>query len=250
MANFDKTTLEGLIFLDKKLLTGFNIEDDNFLSAVSLCVKYYHNVDEHIKRFISELSTDFEKKFGKKSASQEHQKTGVFRWEKYFDDEEGNKYFIVEKTGKTYTAKPSTYEEAMKYAGPGFIITKDKCKIIDFLVENQEEAKATYQFIRHRASGQIMKDGKLVNNPECNITKSHHVPLIVVKDEKNLLKETPNLVQVVNLKFRKEETTLQSLVRQEDVSRIFRQVGAFDCAFELTKEKRYVTEEFASYLGV
>lgn len=247
MKIFNTSTLEGLIFLEKTLISGFNLEDDDFLNVISLNLKYYHNSPEHILFLTEMLSTEFKKRFNTTLRTKIHEKTGIFRWEQYFDDEPGYAYFIVErKEGKVTTTAISHYH-ALTYNVPGFVIAKDHIKVLDLFPANGQEGEFLYTFLREKCSKKIFREDQLVDNPAID-EQCHQVPLFVVKDYDNLIKDKSGLVKVVNLKFIKKGVTLQSLVTPVDFHKILARFRTFECEFELKKETRYVSLEFAQYM--
>lgn len=76
MEIFDSTTLEGLGLLEKRLISGFNIEDGESLSAISLYLKYYHNSPEHIIFLIKAINNGFKERFNKNPTVSYHEKKG------------------------------------------------------------------------------------------------------------------------------------------------------------------------------
>ncbi len=246
---FSQTTLEGLIFLEKELISGFNIENDDFLNAISLNVKYYHNVPDHIKNLIKQISKEVYSNLKRNPVLKEHSKIGIFKWEPYFDHEKGNKYFEVQRKRRKINIIPLTIKEMKEYKGSNLLIARDKTKIITFLPLCDKEALAIYQFLRNKASKKIISNnGSLINNVNYLDEKCHKVPLFIIKDQDNLIKNKKNLVEVVNLKFKKEEEILQSLVTKEKLGKILSNFANFDCEFELHREKRYVSPEFHIYM--
>lgn len=247
MYTFDHVTLEGLELLEKRLISGFNLENDEFLSAISLNLKYYHNSPEHMLFLIEYLNKEFKEKFNKNPKIINHEKTGIFRWEKYFDDEPGNEYFIAERKKGRLDTSPIKYVDIKEYDGQGFIIAKDYAKVLDLIISDGKEGEFLYKFMREKCSKKILKEGKLVDNPVID-EKCHQIPLFIVKDSDNLIEDKSGLVQVINLRFIKENKILQSLIKPEELSKILTRFGSFECEFELRKENRYVSLEFASYM--
>jgi hypothetical protein len=145
--------------------------------------------------------------------------------------------------------KQLTVGEMQKYTGPGFIVAKDYAKIIDFIPSNGAEAKEICHFLRFNASKLLLgPDGNYIENPDFLDEGCHKVPLFIVKDQKNLITDKQDLVEVINLKFRKGDNILQSLMSQNQLRRVLTGLATFDCEFELQKEIRYVSPEFANYM--
>lgn len=142
---------------------------------------------------------------------------------------------------------PIQYPNIKEYNGPGFIIARDYTKVLDIIISEGKEGEFLYKFLREKCSKKIFKEGILVDNPVID-ERCHQIPLFIVKDSNNLIEDKSGLIQVINLKFIKEENVLQSLIKPEELSRILTRFGTFDCEFELKKENRYVSLEFASYM--
>ncbi len=239
-----ETTLEALIFIDKGLISGFNIEDDNFLNAVSLHVKYYHNIEQHIANLRKLLSNEISRKFGYAPEIVEHDKIGIFRWKSYFDFVEDNKYYAVIKRGDLYIAEEISRDVVLNFNDKDrFIIAQDSTKILSFLVDSGEEGAFIYKYLRNYVSKKHLVNGELVHNPNVILTDSHQVPLFVIKDGDDIIQDKSDLVEVANLKFTKKDECLQTLVKINDLRRIFHRFGGFQCEFELKKEIRYVSPE-------
>jgi len=245
---FTETTLEALLFLDKGLISGFNIENDNFLNAISLHVKYYHNIEQHIVNLRKKLSAEISKKFGYTPEIVEHDKIGIFRWESYFDFVKDNKYYSVRKNGDFYTTQEIPEVDIINFNQDGFMVAQDSTKILSFLVNSGEEGAFIYNYLRNYVSKKQLINEELVDNPDVILTDSHQVPLFVVKDGDGVIENKSDLVEVANLKFMKKDECLQTLVKINDLRRIFHRFGGFQCEFELKKEIRYVSPEFASYM--
>lgn len=246
---FSKTTLDGLIFLEKELISGFNIENDDFLNSISLNVKYYHNVPEHIKNVINQIKKEVGVKFNRRLLLEEHLKTGVFKWEPYFDHEQGNKYYLIQKNDGEIKVIPLTIQEMRNYDGSDLLIARDKTRVITFLPLCNNEARLIYQFLRKKASKKIIsEDGSLKNNTGYIDDKCHQVPLFIIKDQDNLIKDKEDLIEVVNLKFKKGNEILQSLITKKKLRRVLSAFANFDCEFKLYREKRYVSPEFHTYM--
>ncbi|MBN1644594.1 hypothetical protein JW851_00960 [Candidatus Woesearchaeota archaeon] len=246
---FSKTTLEGLIFLERELVSGFNIENDDFLNAISLNVKYYHNVPKHIKNVINKIEKEIKFYFQRSPALKEHSKIGIFKWQPYFDHEKGNKYYIIQKTAGEINVIPLSIKEMKEYKGNNLLIACDKTRIITFLPLCEQEAQVIYQFLRNKTSKKIISsDGSLINNIGYIDEKCHQVPLFVIKDQNNFIKDKRDLIEVVNLKFKKAGETLQSLITKKKLRKVLSAFANFDCEFKLYKEKRYVSPEFHSYM--
>lgn len=247
MAFFDQITLEGLVFLEKGVVSGFNIENDEFLNAISLNVKYYHSTPEHIQFLTTRLCEEFRRRFGKEPEIMKHDKVGVFRWEPYFDLEAEYKYFAVIGNG-AYTVTEIPSETLSSYTGSGFLIASSQDRIINFIIRSGPEGEFVYKYLRRHAQKRILVNGRLVDNPNVIDGKCHQIPLFIVKDTEGLIQDKSGLVEVVNLKFLKGDRCLQSLVKPLEVGKIFERLGGFDCDFELRREARYVSLEFASYM--
>ena len=245
---FSKTTLEGLVFLEKGLISGFNIENDDFLNAISLNTKYYHNVPEHIKNLLAQINEKIYEKLGITPEIKEHSKTGVFKWHPSFRHMPGNRYFEIKRTRNRVTVAPITVKKMKKYDGTGLLISKDKTKIISFLPTCSEEAQEICYFLRNRTGKKIMSDKGLIRNVEKLDKYCHEIPLFIVKDSEEVIADKDGLVEVVNLKFKKNEEILQTLINKRNLKRVLSKFSLFDCEFELHKEKRYVSEEFATYM--
>ncbi len=247
MQIFDRVTLEGLVLLEKRLISGFNLEDDEFLNVISLNLKYYHNSFEHIQFLIEILNEEVKKRFNKGLKITNHKKVGIFRWEKYFDNELGNEYFIVERKKGKLEITPISYPNTKEYRGSGFIIVRDYSQVLDLLISEGKEGEFLYQFLREKCSKKIFRDNKLVDNPVID-ERCQQIPLFTIKDIDNLIEDKSGIVEVVNLKFIKEDKTLQSLIKPKELKRILTKFGTFECEFKLEKENRYVSLEFNYYM--
>ncbi len=245
---FSQTTLDGLVFIEKGLISGFNLENDDFLNAISLNTKYYHNVPEHIKNLVEYINKEIRKKFGKIPEIEEHSKTGVFKWHSSFRHMKGNRYFEIIQAEKELKVAPITIKDMKRYSGNGLLIARDKTKIVSFLPNCSEEALQICSLLRDKAGKKIISNGVLINNANYLDKYCHEIPLFIVKDQDNVIEDKAGLVEVVNLKFKKNEEILQSLVSKRNLRRILPKFALFDCEFELHKEKRYISEEFATYM--
>ena len=247
MTFFDKTTLEGLVFLEKGVVSGFNKEDDEFLNAISLNVKYYHSILEHITLVTRKIREEFKGRFGKEPEIREHSKIGIFRWETYFDIDQSYRYFVVTKS-HPFVVVEIMPGEVSTYAGKEFLVATSQDKIIDFIIRSGPEGELIYKYLRMHSQKKLLADGKLIDNPEVIDERCHQIPLFVVNDKDGLIQDKSGLVEVTNLKFQKEGICLQSLVKPGEVRKILARLGSFDCDFTLRKETRYVSLEFASYM--
>jgi len=247
MTFFDKTTLEGLIFLDKGIISGFNKENDEFLNTISLNIKYYHGIQGHIHFLMNRVHEEFKVRFGKEPEIREHDKVGVFRWEPYFDLEEGYTYFVVTKKD-AYNVTEISAADLASYNTRGFMVATSRDKIIDFIIHSGSEGEFIHKYLRKYTQKKLLVDGKLVDNPDVIDERCYQIPLFVVKDTEGIIQDKSGLVEVINIKFLKEGVCLQSLVKSDDVRKIFTKLGSFGCDFELKKEARYVSSEFATYM--
>lgn len=239
---FNEITKEAWGLLERKIITGFNKEEDGFLNCVSLFVKYYHTNREHIEDFKKDISWAFKKRFEYGLSHQEHFKEGLFLWEYGFIHDENNQYFYILKKNNGYKTKEISFKDIIPQPKEGFYIAKDKASIVDFKITTGEEANFVVDYIRKNYSRLFYKNSRL-EQQRVKDKRSHKIPLIVVKDSKNLITDKSSLKEVVNLKFIKEGICLQSLILPSRLKKIFAKLSQYPCEFQVVKEKRYVTPE-------
>ncbi len=243
MTALDRLTLEALTLIENKVISGFNEEKDNFLNNVALYVKYYHNMEPHIRDFRNHMKLRFEEKFEKEIKCREHYKTGYFRWLYDFDDVEGNEYYFIEKEKGIGKAVKVLHSEILKNPRQGFYVAKDRAKILDFTIESGDEANFIVAVARKEFSKMIYSDGKM-KPQKVEDARSHKIPLLVVKDKDYLVKDRDQFEEISNLKFLKGERCFQTLIKNENVPRIMKKIGQFTCEFQVIRETRLVTKEF------
>ncbi|RLE39663.1 hypothetical protein DRJ17_00525 [Candidatus Woesearchaeota archaeon] len=237
----DKVVIEGLKLIDKIKISGFNIEDDLFLNEISIHVKYYHSVKQHIDNIKQHLQTEFFNKDKVEYVLREHLKDGLFKWEKRFKHQEDYKYIVLIKKGQEHVIKRINYDETFDYIDTNLVMAVSKNHVLTYTLDNDY----ILNFLEI-----------LINSTDPSMSPVNdwcdEVPLIVFKDKQNIItlddKLKNNFGEAINIKFIKDKYCIQSLQTTEKAEKALKRLVKYECDFRIEKERRLVNKKFLEYL--
>lgn len=231
---------EGLQLVQHDVMTGFNFDEKAPTTHLTLAVQYYHNVEEHIKNFMTLMERLCIEKFGHPITNTTAKKWGLFKWKETFDDEPGNKYYAVHTNN--YSLESISFREVQQRIKNELIVAKDRCYFITFVAENGQQSRFLIDKIKKHATKILTAEGRI--NPDRADDYSWVKPLFILRDDFDQVDDKSDLELVYRLQLPKEKRIIWSLIQTEKLGKTLEKAQQFPCGASLECEKRYVDKDF------
>ncbi len=235
---------EGLHLLHSKILTGFNFEGKSDLIELSLVVQYYHNIEEHIKKFIGKIEEMYKNSFQQQMSYSLGRKWGIFKWNMDFDHEPGNKYYAVlapKDSSHHFLLEKLTFFDISDRIQYELIVAKDRSLVISFNVNDGKKARFLIDSIRKYGVKYITSG---IKNPDRIDDFAHAKPLFILRDDSDQVVNKQDLEEVFRLKIEKGNRHITSLIRRDQLDTILVKLKDFSCSPNIQQERRYIGKEF------
>ncbi|MBI4155176.1 hypothetical protein HY498_03780 [Candidatus Woesearchaeota archaeon] len=236
---------EGIALIYTRILTGFNFDKETSLAQLELVVQYYHNVEQHISKFLNKIQEGYINKFSEPLHYEISKKWGLLRWLENFDDEPGNKYYTTHENilaTSRFLLERIPYEETIQRIDKELILAKDKSYIVNLEAKDGTKARFLIDFVKKHCTTFIRPNN--TPNPDRIDKHTHIKPLYILTDKLNQVKEKSDLELVYQLKLTKNRRIISTLIQKNKLEKILEDIVNFQCKLIPKIEEKYVDKEF------
>lgn len=231
---------EGLQLIEHDVMTGFNFDEKAPTTHLTLAVQYYHNVEEHIGKFLELMERLCREEFKHPITHTTAKKWGLFKWKETFADEPGNRYYAVHTC--PHSLESISFNEVQQRIKNELIVAKDRCYFITFIAENGVQSRFLIDKIKKHATKYLMAESRV--NPDRVDDYSWVKPLFMLRDDFDQVADKSDLELVYRLQLPKGKRIIWSLIQAEKLEDSLQKARQFPCGASLECEKRYVDKDF------